>query len=130
MVMDRDSILGSDDLKTEVIDVPEWNGKVRVRSLTGSERDAYESSITRRHGTDVELNLVNARAKLVVLTVVDDDGNRIFGEDDVMELGKKNATAVNRVFEVAQRLSGLTEEDVKEAVAGFVDGPAEGPSSV
>jgi len=130
MVMDRDSILGSDDLKTEVIDVPEWNGKVRVRSLTGSERDAYESSITRRHGTDVELNLVNARAKLVVLTVVDDDGVRIFGDDDVMELGKKNATAVNRVFEVAQRLSGLTEEDVKEAVAGFVDGPAEGPSSV
>lgn len=129
MVMDRDAILKADDLVSEVVDIPEWNGKVRVRSLTGQERDAYEQSITRRRGMTVELNLVNARAKLIALTVVDDEGVRVFSDEDVIELGKKNATALNRVFEVAQRLSGLTEEDVKDLTATLGDGPAEGPSS-
>jgi hypothetical protein len=129
MVMDRDAILKADDLVSEVVDVPEWGGKVRVRSLTGQERDAYEQSITRRRGTSIELNLVNARAKLIALTVVDDAGARVFADDDVVELGKKNATALNRVFEVAQRLSGLTEDDVKDLTATLGDGPADGPSS-
>ena len=132
MVMDRDGILQSEDRQFEVVDVPEWGpgAQVRVSSLSGSERDTFEASITVRRGTDVTVNLVNARAKLVVLTVVDDEGNRLFTDDDVFEVGKKNALALNRLFEVAQRLSGLTEEDVKEAVAGLGSGPAEGPSSV
>jgi hypothetical protein len=132
MVLDRDSILQSEDRSFEVVDVPEWGpgAQVRVSSLSGSERDTFEASITTRRGTEVSVNLVNARAKLVVLTIVDDEGNRVFTDDDVFEVGKKNATALNRIFEVAQRLSGLTEDDVKEAVAGFAPDPAEGSSSV
>ena len=129
MTMDREAILASDDLPTEVLDVPEWGGKIRVRSLTGQERDLYEQSITKRRGMNVEMNLLNARAKLVVLTVVDDQGQRIFSDDDVHEVGKKSAQALNRIFLVAQRLSGLTDEDVDELVVGLGDGPAEGPSS-
>ena len=129
MTMDRDAILAADDMTFEVVDVPEWGGKVRVRSLSGTERDAYEVAITRQRGTDVTLNLVNARAKLVVLTVVDDAGQRVFSDDDVAEVGKKNAHALNRIFEVAQRLAGLTDADVKELSAALGDGPSDGPSS-
>ena len=132
MVMNRDAILQSEDRQFEVVDVPEWGpgAQVRVSSLSGSERDTFEASITVRRGTDVTVNLVNARAKLCVLTIVDAEGSRLFTDDDVFELGKKNATALNRVFEVAQRLSGLTEDEVKEAVASFAPDPAEGSSSV
>lgn len=132
MLLDKKAIFRVEDRKFEVVDVPEWGpgAQVRVASLTGSGRDTFEQSITIRHGTDVTVNLVNARAKLVVLSVVDEEGNRVFSDDEVLEVGKKNALALNRIFEVAQRLSGLTEEDVKEAMVGLGDGPAEGPSSV
>lgn len=59
-------------------------------------------------------NMKNLRAKLVALTIVDEEGNRIFSQQDVNLLGKKSALALNRVFEVAQRLNGLKPEDVEE----------------
>lgn len=119
MVLDRDSILASNDLAFEEVEVPEWGGSVRVRSLTGWERDQFEASITKRRGTDFEMNLVNARAKLVVLTVVDAEGNRVFSDDDVLDLGKKSAVALNRIFLVAQKLSGLSDQDVTELTRDF-----------
>jgi len=45
MTLNKEQILRADDLKTEEVDVPEWGGSVRVRVLTGTERDAFESSI-------------------------------------------------------------------------------------
>jgi hypothetical protein len=65
------------------------------------------------------MNLKNIRAKLVALTVVDEEGNRIFSDSDASALGKKSAAALDRVFEVAQRLSGLRPEDVEELSKNF-----------
>ncbi len=36
-----EEILGADDLPTEVVPVPEWDGTVIVRTLTGAERDHW-----------------------------------------------------------------------------------------
>jgi len=129
MVLGREAIFAAEDLRDETIDVPEWGGKVRVRALTGAERDQYEQSITTNRGGTVTMNLANARAKLVALTVIDDDGQRLFSDTDAAELGNKSAVALNRVFESAQRLSGLTGEDVEALTKDLEDGPAAGPSS-
>lgn len=110
----RDAILKAQDLPTEVVEIPEWNGAVIVRGLTGAERDAFEQSIVETRGKNTRMNLRNIRAKLVALTVVDEDGNRIFSDEDAEALGKKSAAALDRVFAVAQRLSGLRPEDVEE----------------
>lgn len=122
----RDAILGARDLPTEDVEVPEWGGTVRVRGLTGTERDAFEQSIARRKGKNVELNLRNVRAKLVALSVVDEQGNRIFSEADVDALGQKSAAALDRIFRVAQRLSGLTDEDVEELTGNSLSIPSAG----
>lgn len=130
MVLDREQILAAADAVFESVSVPEWGGEVRVRSLTGWERDQYEASITvQQGGGKIKMNLLNARAKIAALTIVDEDGNRQFSDDDAIELGKKSSTALNRVFEVATRISGLTEEDVQELGLGLEEGPADGPSS-
>ena len=129
MVLGREEILASRDLRDETIDVPEWGGKIRVRSLTGWERDQYETSITQQSGGNVTFNLLNARAKMVALTVIDDDGDRVFSDEDTIELGKTSAVAVNRIFEVAQRLSGLTNEDVEELASGLGTAPVVDTSS-
>ena len=113
----REQILQADDLKTESVEVVEWGGMVLMRGLTGTERDALEGSMIEIRGKSRQLKLENIRAKLVAMTIVDENGKRLFSDDDdVRELGRKSAAALQRVFEVAQRLSGLRAEDVEELV--------------
>lgn len=109
----RDEILKALDLPTEELEVPEWGGSVLVRGMTGTERDAFEVEIVSMHGKKAELQRENIRAKLVARCIVDDEGKRVFTDADVEKLGQKSASALDRVFEVAQRLSGLTKGDVE-----------------
>jgi len=113
-LLTRDAILEAQDLQHEEVYIPEWGGSVRVRTLTGAERDAFEQSIVDQRGKDTRMNLRNIRAKLVALTVVDGDGKRLFSDADAKLLGQKSASALDKIFEVAQRLSGLRDEDVEE----------------
>ncbi len=124
-LLTRDAILQAEDLPTEDIEVEEWGGAVRVRALTGAERDAFEQSIVEQRGKSTRMNLRNIRAKLVALTVVDADGKRLFSDKDAELLGKKSAAALDRVFEVAQRLSGLSPEDMEELSGNSEEGQSE-----
>lgn len=121
----RDAILDADDRVYEAVDCPEWGGKVRVRGLTGTQRDAYEASLISGNGADRKMNLANARAKMIVLAVVDNDGRPIFTADDVRALGRKSALPIERIFDVARRLSGMTEADVDKLTENFGSDPSD-----
>src|SRR5690606_29981972 len=113
-LLSRDAILQAQDLPTERVEVPEWSGEGIVRGLTAAERDQFEQSIVETRGKDARVTLRNVRAKLVTLRGVGDEGQRLFKGDDAELLGRKSAVALSRIFEVAQRLSGLRPEDVEE----------------
>lgn len=128
-LLTREAILNVDDLPRELVAVPEWGGEVYVRALTGAERDAFEQSIVEQRGKSTRMNLRNIRAKLVSLAVIDGNGNRIFSDDDVKWLGNKSAAALDRIFEVAQRLSGLRDEDVDELAKNSENDQSDGSIS-
>ena len=113
-LLSKAQILGAVDVQVEVVAVPEWGGTVKVRGLSGSERDAFEAETIQRKGKDVRTNTRNLRARLVAMTVVDEAGERVFGFGDVEALGAKSARALDRVFGVGMRLSGLGDRDVEE----------------
>lgn len=117
-LLTREAILGIEDIPTEDVDVPEWGGTVRVKGLTGKDRDAFEASIVgdtaAKKGQSRKLNMANMRARFVALSIVDEQGVRVFSDGDVTALGAKSSVALNRVYTVAQRLSGLSDEDVEE----------------
>jgi hypothetical protein len=128
-MLSRDQILSVNDLKPELVDVPEWGGSVWVRALTGLERDLIEEAmIAGRSGGETQYNFRNLRAKTVAASIVDDDGLRMFAEEDVFLLGNKNVGALQRVFRVCQRLSGLSREDV-EQITGNSEGASAGSST-
>lgn len=115
--LSADEILGASDLAPEPVDVPEWNGTVLVRGMTGAERDKFESSLMNDNmrGVNKEKGLANYRARLAAATLVDSDGKRLFRSDaEVKRLGEKNAQALTRIAEVASRLSGLSDSDIEE----------------
>jgi hypothetical protein len=63
--------LATRELVTEWVPVPKWGGKVLVRELTGTERDAFEASIVTQKGKQRTTNTENIRAKLAQLAIVD-----------------------------------------------------------
>lgn len=113
--LSREDILNINDFETEEVEVPEWNGTVLVKSMTGQERDKFEASLYNFKGGTRKANPENIRAKLVALTVVDAESfEPIFTPADIELLGKKSVRALNRIFEVAQKLSGITDDDVED----------------
>ena len=65
-------------------------------------------------GKKDKINLDNVRARFAVLTICDEQGTRIFNAADAAKLGSKSAAALDRVFAVAQRLNGFSNEDTEE----------------
>ena len=99
------------------MDVPEWGGKVRVQALTTGERGKYETGFYHANGKPNFEKGARMRSVLVSQTVVDDKGFLLFTEDDVAALEAQEASAVSRIFEVAQRLAGITKADMDELEA-------------
>jgi hypothetical protein len=113
-MLTRDKILQANDIVTEEVMIPEWGDSVLVRGLTGLERDKFEESVLEQRGKVTRVKLQNARARLVMLSTVDAEGKQLFGVEDVAALGQKNAAALDRIYDVAARLSGITDEDMEE----------------
>jgi hypothetical protein len=113
-MLTKEQILKAKDLVTQEVDVPEWGGTVIVKGMTGTERDSFEQAIIDTKGKSTKTNLANIRARLCSLTMVDDKGERLFADSDMIGLGKKAAKAIDRVFAVAQDLNGMSAVDVEE----------------
>ena len=124
--LSREAILGAQDGGLEAVPCAEWGGIIYVRVLSGEERDTFENlCATRRKGDHLDVR--GLKAELAVLCACDADGAPLFKRDDARTLNKKAAKPIDRIFKIAQRLNGLTDEDVEE-LAGNSDGDASGDS--
>ena len=110
----REALLGATAPPQQVVKVAELGGEVIVRGMTGEERDAFESGLIEGKGKRRDVNMRNMRAKLVSYCCIDEKGERIFSDEDATKLGKTRADVLNRLFTVAQKLSGISEEDADE----------------
>lgn len=125
-ILSKDDILEANDLVTKTVEVPEWGGSVMVRSMNGTDRDAFESTLVTVDDKGVRTpDLANMRAKLVAMTVVDESGNRMFDEKDIGMLARKSAAALERVFSAAQELNGMSAKTEEEAVKNSEAGQSE-----
>ena len=135
MYLSKQQIIAANDRVTEDVAVPEWAPTgvdpatcfVRVRSLSGTQRDAFEASMMGSVGTDGarKPNLVNMRARFCAQVMVDDTGARMWSDAEVELLGDRSAAALDRVYTVGQRLSSAGDAAVtaiaKNSSAGQPD---------
>lgn len=119
-LLGKDAIFAANDRRYEIVHVPEWDGDVRLRTLTGRERDEFESSTVKTRNGKQEPDMDNFRAKFVALCVVDEDGKRIFvTKNDIGILGSKSVSALQRLFNKASEMNGMSESDVEELAGDF-----------
>lgn len=123
MYVSKQQVLAAQDRVTEDVPVPEWAPEgvdpatcfVRVRSMTAMQRDAFEASMLTGglNGSARKPNLVNMRARFCVMVIVDEQGSRVWNDNEAELLGDKNAAALDRVYTVGQRLSSGSDDAVK-----------------
>ena len=119
-ILTKEQIVAVNDITTETVSVPEWGGYVLVKVMSGTERDAFESSIFEQKGKDIQRNLGNLRAKLVSKCLVDEKGNRLFSDKEIEIIGKKSAKVLDRIYEVCVKLNGIGPKDVEELTKNSV----------
>ena len=126
----REALLAhAGDLPTEKVEIEGW-GTAIIRGLSASARDQYEASVVilrRGRGGRMEegRDFDNVRAKLIVLCLVDPDGNLLFKANEYDVLGQLPASVMDQFWEVATRLSGMTDEDIEELAGDFPATPPE-----
>lgn len=113
-LLSRSEILTKTELRRELVSVPEWGGSIYLRALRADERDEYEQSLMLRRGKTVELRMKGARARLIAACAVDSQGNQLFDASDAEAIGNLDGGTLDRLYEVASKLSGLRDEDVEE----------------
>ena len=128
-ILSKADILGCSDLRFETVAVPEWGGSVRVRTLSGAERDAFEATLMKTLNGKRVPDMDNLCAKLLAATVVDEEDKQIFGVQDLVALGRKSAIAIDRIFGVAQRINGMAPDAVEDAIKNSTPGPSDGSIS-
>ena len=107
--IDRTSLLQPLAIKREQVALPEFGEdmSVWVHGMTAKEKTEHDS-----HSMNSKWDGVNkTRAKIqkermVIFCCRDDEGTRLLSYEDTDTLGKWPADVLNRLFDVANRLSG------------------------
>jgi len=103
-----DQILDSVDFKEEVIEVKEWGGNVKIRSLNIEQMQHIRKSSTLAEGAIDE-------EKFGMLLFIEGVSEPKFDESHIDKLKTKNLMAYGRVITRLQEICGLGGEEVKEA---------------
>ncbi len=120
-LLNREQILTAQDIKTVDVDVPAWGGTVRLAEITAADRNNLQSMTLDSDNKPRPLREISdiMTFNLVAMCLMDEDGKRPFMIDDgkgglmpdadgVKALGRKNAVALNKVYQAADRLNGIT----------------------
>jgi len=108
--LNKQQILAADDMGLLKVHVKEWGGDVYIRVMSCGERDSYENDWVVNKAKGVE----NFRTKFLARCLCDENGVRLFSDAEVVELSKKSARVMSRVWQKAMDHNALNNEDVEE----------------
>lgn len=108
----RDTILNAPDLPEELVTVPEWGGvQLLVRGLTGKGRGIFMEQAANK-----TIDLKRLQADLIIQTLFDPATKEsVFKPEDCEALNGKSGVVLDRIFTIAQRLSGMAPDALKAA---------------
>jgi hypothetical protein len=107
----RDQLLAL-KIQTATVKIAGIEGLVSLRGLTASERDSWEQYVYSER--DKKMGVKNIRASLVVRSLVDETGSRLFTDSEMDQVGSMPASVIDKLYEHCQRLSGLGAKDAEE----------------
>ncbi len=122
MSLTADEILNADDIKVELVDMPEWGGEVYVRTISGSSRDRFEATVT-QNGQKGNSHLHDIRARFCSIVLSDEKGKQLFDAMNIQALSAKSADALQRVMDAGLALNGMDPDGIEKAEKNSETGP-------
>lgn len=111
MSMKASDILGLMDVKTSEVEVKEWNATLKIKELGLEEgMTLFDKFKGLKEGDEFTLTAKDI-AQVVAWGVIDEDGARVFSDDDVPSLARKNRTALMKLYEA---ITSMTGEDAEK----------------
>lgn len=124
-----DQVFDAEDVKYDDVPVPEWGGKIRLRSLSGKERDKFEDSCVKKKmkkGREETHSVTKeVKSKLVVMSAIHKNGKQFFVQGQEARLNEKNAAVLDRLWEACCKLSGFSDEQLEELMGNSESAPKE-----
>lgn len=99
------------DISYSELEVPEWGGKVFLKTLTGMERDKIEQMSVKFGQSKIE----GFSAEIALMAICGADKKPLFVPGDLVWLREKSGLALNRVFNEISKINKLFGESVREA---------------
>jgi hypothetical protein len=116
MVLTTEQIKAAAKLIIESVDVPEWGGTLLVKMLSGKEKAAFylAQSIARKANDDQPVD--NYQARFCVAVLCDEQGNRLYQDDQADELGDlpSSGVIIERIYDKARKLNCMFTEAEEE----------------
>ena len=110
MSLNREAFLKPVKVPEQVVDLPEMGGSVRVRGFTAKQRSEHERSFVLKSGKVNQAKQAERRERLIIQTVIDDEGNPLFTEEDIPAIGRQPAVVIERLVDAALEVCGLAPE--------------------
>ena len=107
-LLSKNEIKEIDDLPSKTVEIPEWGGSIKLRMMTTKSRMDFEkkqSQVKTNEGVVV---------LLVLYSCVDEDGNRLFSDDDYDFLASRSPKALMTLFETATELNSLSRSGLED----------------
>jgi hypothetical protein len=121
-IIDKGAILQARKRRVEKVETPE--GTLFVRSLTVGEKSRYEAGNYTLKGGKPVLSLETAEARFAALVLSDEDGKRLFSDEDAAQLQHVEAGRLEPALKAARRLNGMTDESAEEARGNSSSAPS------
>lgn len=95
-----------------------------MKGMSAADRSRFEKEFQTSSGQSSKRKLSQIRERLVIACVCNEEGAPILTVKDVEALGKQSIQIIERIVNVAQKLCGMSSEDV-EQLAGNSEETAE-----
>ncbi len=106
MALTKAQLLDAARLGIREVALPGGRGSVFVRGLSLREYDGFETAVTEAK----KRGLPTVRAELLVRTLCDEAGARLFGDSDTDALAALGQDVLEPAFQAAAALAGLADD--------------------
>lgn len=97
-ILTRDDILAAKDVQRKQVEVKEWGGHVGLRALSSDALEQFQNFVASRPKKGIA-------AKLLSLSICDDDGSLVFSDSDLEQLGRRSAAVTTRLYKAALEMT-------------------------
>lgn len=112
----RESLLKKAERRYEEFELS-INGETstcRIRSLTERERSDYESAMQTAIGKKRDARMRDAKRRLIVLCVVDENNEPMLKYEDIHELESIDSRVTSTIFDRCVDLVGFGSDDIED----------------